>query len=46
MPGIGAALKADNDIGAFRQPVDDLALALVAPLGADDRDISHRLLPA
>src|SRR5690606_15392143 len=28
-------------VGALRQPVDDLALALVAPLGADDHYIGH-----
>ncbi len=44
--GIVAALEADHDIGALRQPVDDLALALVAPLGADDGDIGHGLSPA
>ena len=43
--GIGAALKAHDDIGALGQPVDDLALALVAPLGADDGDIAHRAPP-
>ncbi len=46
MPGIGAALKADDDIGPLGQPVDDLALALVAPLGADHRDIAHIVLLA
>src|SRR5262249_40608245 len=44
--GIGAALKAHNDVGALRQPIDDLALALVAPLGADHRDIAHGASPA
>ena len=39
--GIVAALEAHDDIGALRQPVDDLALALIAPLGADHRDIRH-----
>ena len=37
--GIVAALEAHDDVGALGQPVDDLALALVAPLGADDHDI-------
>src|SRR5262249_4355069 len=40
--GVVAALEADDDVGPLRQPVDDLALALVAPLGADHRDIGHR----
>ena len=39
--GIVAALKAHDDIGALRQPVDDLALAFVAPLGADDYHVSQ-----
>ena len=39
--GVVAALEADHDVGALRQPVHDLALALVAPLGADDRDVRH-----
>ncbi len=41
MAGIVAALEAHHHVGAFRQPVDDLALALVAPLRADDRYIRH-----
>ncbi len=41
MAGIMAALEAHHDIGALGQPIDDLALALVAPLGADDHDIGH-----
>ena len=39
--GIVAALEAHHDIGALRQPIDDLALAFVTPLGADDHDIGH-----
>ncbi len=34
--GVVAALKADDHVGAARKPVDDLALAFVAPLRADD----------
>ena len=41
MAGIVAALEADDHVGAARQPVDDLALAFVAPLGADDGHIGH-----
>ena len=37
--GVVAALEAHHDVGAAGEPVDDLALALVAPLGADHRDI-------
>ena len=39
--GIVAALEAHDDVGALRQPVDDLALAFVAPLGADDDYVGH-----
>ena len=39
--GVVAALEAHDDVGALRQPVDDLALALVAPLGADHHHIRH-----
>ena len=42
MPGIVAALKAHHDVGLERQPIDDLALAFVAPLGADHHHIRHR----
>jgi hypothetical protein len=41
MAGIVAALEAHDDIGLLRQPVDDLALPFVAPLGADDDNIGH-----
>ena len=39
--GVMTALKAHHDIRPAGQPVDDLALALVAPLGADDRHVAH-----
>lgn len=38
---IVTALKARDHIGAFGQPVHDLALALVAPLGAHDNHVRH-----
>src|ERR1700720_1084463 len=41
MAGIVAALEAHDDVSLLRQPVDDLALPFVAPLGADDDDIGH-----
>ena len=41
MAGIVTALEAHDDIGLLRQPVDDLALPFVAPLGADDDNIGH-----
>ena len=34
--GVVAALVADDHVGPLGEQVDDLALALVAPLGADD----------
>ena len=43
MAGVMAALKTHDDIGGNRQPIDDLALSLVAPLGADHDDIGHPL---
>ena len=39
--GIAAALVADDDVGVLREDVDDLALALVAPLDADAYDRWH-----
>ena len=39
--GIMATLEADDDIGLLGQPVDDLALAFVAPLGPDYHHIRH-----
>ena len=41
MAGVVAALEAHDDVGALRQPVDDLALAFVAPLRSDDDHIRH-----
>src|SRR3954465_15401697 len=41
MPRIVPALEAHHDGGALGQPIDDLALALIAPLGADHCDIGH-----
>jgi hypothetical protein len=42
MPGIVPALIAHHDIGLLREPVDDLALAFVAPLGADYDHVGHQ----
>src|SRR4051812_18094889 len=39
--GVVAALEADDHVGALGQQVDDLALPLVAPLGANDDDSRH-----
>ena len=41
MPGIVPALEARDHVGPLAQPVDDLALALVAPLRADDHHVAH-----
>jgi len=42
--GIMAALEADDDVSLLGQPIDDLALALVAPLGADHDNVCHEEL--
>src|SRR5260221_2001787 len=41
-----AALEADDHVGAAGEPVDDLALAFVAPLGADDGDVTQTGAPS
>ena len=41
VPGIMPALKADDDVCARREQIDDLAFALIAPLRADYGDIGH-----
>ncbi len=41
MAGVVAALEAHDDIRLERQPIDDLAFSLVAPLGADHHDVRH-----
>ena len=41
-PALLPPWKRDDDVRALGEQVDDLALALVAPLGADDRDPWHR----
>ncbi|MNN72476.1 hypothetical protein D3C81_1885150 [compost metagenome] len=42
MAGIVTALEADHALDGFRQPIDDLAFALVTPLGADyDYVLAH-----
>ena len=42
MAGVVAALKTHHGLGAFGQPVHQLALAFVAPLGSDHDDVSAR----
>src|SRR5271156_4518879 len=44
MAGVMAALEPHDNVGADRQPIDDLALSFVAPLGADNDNIGHRRL--
>ena len=41
VPGVVAALEADDHVRALGEQVDDLALPLVAPLGANDDDSRH-----
>ncbi len=45
MAGIVAALETHHHIGALGQPIDDLAFAFIAPLGADHRYITHAKSP-
>ena len=39
--GIVPALEAHDDVGLLGQPIDDLALPFVAPLGADHDHVRH-----
>ena len=41
VPGVVAALEADHHVRLLREEIDDLALTLVAPLGAHDHDAGH-----
>ena len=41
--GVGSTLETGHDVEAFGEQVDDLALALVAPLGPDDGDVTCAL---
>ncbi len=41
MTCVMTTLVAHDDIGAFGQPVNDLTLALIAPLRSDDNHICH-----
>jgi hypothetical protein len=43
MARVVTALEAYHDVGPLREPIDDLALPFVAPLRADDHDVSHSL---
>jgi hypothetical protein len=45
MTGIVAALKAHDHVRLLGEPIDDLAFALVAPLGAHDDRVRHRRPP-
>ena len=40
VPGVVSTLKSHHATGVTGKPVDDLALALVAPLGPDYHDIA------
>jgi hypothetical protein len=42
MAGIVTALEPHDHVRLFGQPIDDLALAFVAPLGAHDNHVRHR----
>ena len=42
-PGVIAALRADHDVGLLGQHVNDLAFAFIAPLGANQYRIGHKI---
>ena len=42
MAGVVAALETHHGLRAFGQPVHQLALAFIAPLGSDHDDVSAR----
>ena len=42
--GVVAALEADDDVRPLGEQVGDLALAFVAPLGADENYSWHRMV--
>src|SRR5271165_3884069 len=41
VPGVVPPLESHDHVRSHREPVDDLAFPLVAPLGADNDDIGH-----
>jgi hypothetical protein len=41
MARVVTALEARDDIRTLAQPIDNLAFALVTPLGADNYDVGH-----
>ena len=46
VPGVRAALIANDEVVLAGQPVDDLALGFVAPLQTDDASAGHGMLKA
>ena len=43
--GVVATLKPHDDVRTLGQPIDDLALALVTPLGTHNYDVRHAKIP-
>ena len=43
VPGVVAALTADDDVGVPGKDVDDFAFAFIAPLRADQNRVCHAL---
>ncbi len=41
VPSVVAALKPHHHVRPACQPIDNLTLAFVTPLGADDGDVRH-----
>jgi hypothetical protein len=42
VPGVVPALAADDQIGFFREKIDDFTFSFIAPLGADENRIRHK----
>jgi hypothetical protein len=41
--GVVTALAADDDVGFIREEVDDFSFSFIAPLGADENGVWHKL---
>jgi hypothetical protein len=39
--GVGSAAEAHDEIGELRVEINNLALTLITPLGADDHNVCH-----
>jgi hypothetical protein len=39
--GVVAALEPHDEVGVFRQQIDNLPFSFIPPLGSDDHDVGH-----